>query len=253
VIAAAIRADDCEIYTDVDGVYTTDPRLCSEARKISRISYEEMMELASSGAQVLQTRAVLLAKNAKVALQVKSCFHPERQGTSVTVEDTNMEHSVVSAVTIDANEAKIGVTRLPDAPGVAADIFSTLAEKGIFVDMIVQNMSHDGQTALAFTVPKEAADQAFDLVSTLSRKKGWGDVVKDKGVAKVSAIGGGRRTHSGVASTMFRALAKEGINILMIGTSEIRISCLIDEKYAELALRSLHQAFELGSNSTKPN
>jgi aspartate kinase len=208
-----------------------------------------MLELASTGAKVLQTRAVLLAKNTGVKIHVKPFANPDAPGTVVISEDELMEQSVVSAVAIDKNEAKIGITRLPDAPGVAGEIFSALTEKNIFVDMIVQNMSHEGQTALAFTVPKDEAEMAFEIVSQLGRLRKWGEVVKDKKVAKVSAIGAGMRTSSGVASKMFQALAKEGINIIMIGTSEIRISCLIEEKYAELALQTLHEAFGLGKSA----
>ncbi len=245
-LAAALAAETCEVYKDVDGVFTADPLVCGDAALIETVSYEEMMELASSGAKVLQTRAVLFAKNSGVSIHVKSCFNWDRPGTQVVSEDKLMEKAVVSAVTIDKNEAKIGIDRLPDKPGVAAKLFSALTEKEIFVDMIVQNVSSEGNCALAFTVPKDQVEEAYAIVKQLCQEHGWGGVLKDEKVAKVSAIGVGMRTHSGVASQMFQALAEEGINITMIGTSEIRISCLIEEKYAELALRTLHEAFRLG-------
>ena len=248
-LAAAINADVCEVYKDVEGVATADPGICRDASVIERISYEEMLELASAGAKVLQTRAVLMAKSHKVPIHVRSFINPASPGTLVTSEDKMLEQPVVAAVTLEKSEAKIAVMKLVDEPGVASELFSALTERDIIVDMIVQNMTSDTLTAMAFTVPRDQADLAYEVVDNLAKSKGWGEVVMDKRVAKISTIGAGMRTHSGVASKMFAVLGREGINISMIGTSEIRISCLIEEKYAELALRTLHEAFGLASDA----
>ena len=243
-IAAAIKADACEIYTDVDGVYTTDPGICPAARKLDRISYEEMLELASLGAKVLQIRSVEFAMKYRVPLWVKSSFKDD-PGTLVCQEDKAMEDVVVSGVALDKNEAKITVRGVPDAPGVAAKLFGALDEKAIVVDLIVQNMPVNGKTDLTFTVAKADLVKARDTVKKIAKQLKAGAVHTDDSVAKVSIVGVGMRNHSGVAAKMFRELADEGINVLAISTSEIRVSCVIPLKYAELAVRALHTAFGL--------
>jgi len=244
-VAAAIRADVCEIYTDVDGVYTTDPNVCSKARKLSKISYDEMLEMASLGAKVLQIRSVEFAKKYDVPIHVRSSFN-ENPGTIVCKEDREMERVVVSGVTYNKNEAKIEVMRVPDVPGVAARLFKPIADANIVVDMIIQTSSTEkGCADLAFTVPKTDFSKALQIVKESVREIGGKEVLSDENIAKVSIIGVGMRSHSNVAAQMFSALAKEGINIQMISTSEIKISCVIDSKYTELAVRALHDAFEL--------
>ncbi|MCG8472482.1 MAG: aspartate kinase [Desulfobacterales bacterium] len=243
-IAAAIKADSCEIYTDVDGIYTTDPRICDKARKLEKISYDEMLEMASLGAKVLQIRSVGFAKKYNVPIHVRSSFN-EEVGTMVVNEDSGMEQLLVSGVTLDKNEARITVKRVPDQPGVSAKIFSPLAEKGIQVDMIIQNTRSDGETDLTFTVTKTDFREAIEITKRVAEKMGGKEVLVADDIAKVSVIGVGMKNHSGVASRMFQALADENINIRLITTSEIRISCVIDERYAELAVRVLHDAFEL--------
>lgn len=243
-IAAALKADVCEIYTDVDGIYTADPNICKKARKINRISYDEMLNMASLGAKVLQIRSVGFAKKYNVTVHVRSSFN-EENGTMVVNEEAGMESLVVSAVTHDKDQARITLKKVPDQPGVAAKIFSPIAEAGIIVDMIIQNTRAEGQTDLTFTVPKSAFEKALEIEREIAAKIGAEDVLGDKNIAKVSVVGVGMRNHSGVASRMFNTLAKENINIMMISTSEIRISCVIEEKYTELAVRVLHTAFDL--------
>lgn len=243
-IAAAIKADACEIYTDVDGIYTTDPRICDKARKLERISYDEMLEMASLGAKVLQIRSVGFAKKYNVPIHVRSSFN-EEEGTMVINEDSGMEQLVVSGVTLDKNEARITVKKVPDQPGVSAKIFSPLASAGIQVDMIIQNTRSGGETDLTFTVTKTDYQEAIDITRRVAAELGGKEVLVADDIAKVSVIGVGMKNHSGVASRMFKALADENINIRLITTSEIRISCVIDERYAELAVRVLHDEFAL--------
>jgi aspartate kinase len=241
-VAAAVKADVCEIYTDVSGVYTTDPRICPAARKLERISYDEMLELASLGAKVLQIRSVEAAKRFTVPVHVRSSFSDET-GTWVVQEDSAMENVLVSGVTMDLNEAKVTVARVPDKPGVAAKIFSPIAAAHIVVDMIIQNASEEGYTDLTFTVPKGDFDKAMTMIKKVAAEIGAAGVVtSDVPIAKVSVVGLGMRSHAGVAARVFEVLAHEGINVQMISTSEIKISVVIEAKYAELAVRVLHQA-----------
>jgi len=249
-IAAALKADACEIYTDVDGVYTADPNLAPAARKLNKVSYEEMLELASLGAKVLQIRSVEFAMKYKVPLWVKSSFSDD-PGTLVCEEDKSMEDVVVSGVAYDKNEAKIAIRDVPDGPGMAAKIFSALDEKAIVVDLIVQNPPKGGKTDLTFTVGKADLIKASDVVKKIAKAIKAGAVETDDQCSKVSIVGVGMRNHSGVAAKMFRVLAKEGISIQAISTSEIRVSCLIDAKYTELAVRSLHTAFGLDGIEAK--
>jgi aspartate kinase len=244
-IAAALKADLCEIYTDVDGVYTTDPNICSQARKLSRISYDEMLEMASLGAKVLQIRSVEFAKKYNVPLHVRSSFN-DNPGTIVQKEDDKMERVVVSGVTYNKNEAKIEIMHVPDVPGVAAKLFQHIADANIVVDMIIQTSStKKGFADLAFTVPKFDFAKTLDIIKQTLQAIGGEEIIPDENIAKVSIVGVGMRSHSNVAAKMFSALAKEGINIQMISTSEIKISCIIEAKYTELAVRALHEAFRL--------
>ena len=247
-LAAALEADSCEIYTDVEGIYTTDPNVVPEAVKIPKISYDEMLEMASLGAKVLQIRSVEFAKTYNVPLHVRSTF-TETEGTWVTREDPEMEKVVVSGVTYEKNEAKVSIMRVPDRPGIAARIFGAIAEANINVDMIIQNISHDGFTDMTFTVPKGDLDSALSIVEPIAREIDSAGVLTDDKVAKVSIVGTGMRSHSGIASQMFRALSEDGINIQMISTSEIKVSCVIESKYTELAVRVLHNAFDLGGET----
>jgi aspartate kinase len=247
-LAAALKADSCEIYTDVEGIYTTDPNIVQEARKIPRISYDEMLEMASLGAKVLQIRSVEFAKKYNVPLHVRSTF-TESEGTWVTKEDEDMEKVVVSGVTYEKNEAKVSILRVPDKPGIASRIFGPVADSNINVDMIIQNISVDGHTDLTFTVPKADLSQALDIVGPIGREIGAKDIITDDHVAKVSIVGTGMRSHSGIAAMLFKALAGENINIMMISTSEIKVSCVIESKYTELAVRVLHEAFDLGGET----
>lgn len=249
-VAAALKADVCEIYTDVDGVYTTDPRIVAEASKIDRISYDEMLEMASLGAKVLQIRSVEFAKKYGVVVHVRSSFN-DNQGTLVMKEDSDMETVLVSGVTYNKDEAKISVMRVPDEPGIASRLFLPLTEANITVDMIIQNVSHEGYTDLTFTVPRADFKKALMAVEQTSKEIGAGGVLSDEAIAKVSVVGVGMRSHSGVASKMFQVLSQEGINIQMISTSEIKVSCVIDAKYTELAVRVLHDAFELGDKNAE--
>ncbi len=244
-IASAVKADVCEIYTDVDGVYTTDPRTCNQARKIDRISYEEMLEMAILGAKVLQIRSVEFAKKYNVPIHVRSSFI-EEEGTMVVNETKDMESIIVSGITCDMNEARITLKKVPDQPGISAKIFTPLAEHNIMVDMIIQNTRSGGDTDLSFTVTKADFERATEISRKVAEQIGATEVMTaEEDIAKVSVIGLGMKSHSGVAATMFQALASENINIRLISTSEIRISCIIKAKYAELAVSTLHSAFGL--------
>ncbi|TLM66413.1 MAG: aspartate kinase [Deltaproteobacteria bacterium] len=243
-VAAALDADVCEIYTDVDGVYTTDPRIVPEASKMDKVSYDEMLEMASLGSKVLQIRSVEFAKKYGVVVHVRSSFN-DNPGTLVTKEDADMEAVLVSGITYDKNEAKISVMRVPDKPGIAAQLFSPLSDANITVDMIIQNVSHEGYTDLTFTVPRADFKKALKIVEESAARVGAAGVDSNETIAKVSIVGVGMRSHSGVASKMFSTLSAEGINIQMISTSEIKVSCVIDDKYTELAVRVLHEAFGL--------
>jgi len=243
-LAAALKADLCEIYTDVEGVYTADPRIVPKARKLAKVSYEEMLEMASSGAKVLEMRSVELAMIYKVPLVVRSSFS-RANGTLITEEDEEMEKVLVSGITYNRNEARISIYGVPDVPGVAAKIFGPIGDAGIIVDMIIQTARPDGKADLTFTVPRTDFKQAMEIVKKIAEELKAERVEGDDTIAKVSIIGAGMRTHSGVATKMFETLAKHGINIMMISTSEIKISCVIDEKFTELAVRALHEAFQL--------
>lgn len=243
-VAAALHADRCIICTDVEGVYTADPNVVPNARLLKRISYEEMLELASLGAKVLQSRSVEFAAKFGVPIEVKSTFK-EGQGTLVTSEDMDMERAAVSGVTGDRNQAKITIVGVPDRPGVAARIFGVIAEANIIVDMIIQNVSQASLTDISFTVPRANLNQAVPLIKSVAGEIEAQTVEVKEDIAKVSLVGVGMRSHSGVAALMFKALSREGINIMMISTSEIKISCVIEEKYLELAMRTLHTEFGL--------
>ncbi|MBN2223517.1 MAG: aspartate kinase [Deltaproteobacteria bacterium] len=247
-LAAALSADLCEIYTDVEGVYTTDPNICPNARKLEKISYDEMLEMASLGAKVLHTRSVEFAKKFSVPLVVKSSF-TNGSGTIVTGEDKDMEQVVVSGIAYNVNEAKVTIRGVPDKPGIASRIFGTIADAGIIVDMIIQNVGADNSADITFTVPRSDLKKATEILDGLRGELGAAEVIADENIAKVSIVGVGMRSHAGVASEMFRALAKEGINILMISTSEIKVSCAIERKYTELAVRVLHEQFDLGDDA----
>jgi len=241
-LAAALKADVCEIYTDVSGVYTADPRIVPEAKKIPVISYEEMMEMASLGSKVMQIRSVEFAAKYGVKIHVKSSFNDE-DGTWIVEENEDMEKVAVRGISHDLKESKITVVKVPDKPGIAAKLFKALGDENIVVDMIVQNVSHEGYTDISFTVNKTDADQAEEIAKKVAEEVGAEGVERNDKIAKISVVGLGMKTHAGTAGKMFEVLYKEGINIYAISTSEIKISCLIDEKYAELAVRALHEAF----------
>jgi aspartate kinase len=243
-LAAALKADVCEIYTDVDGVYTTDPNICTDARKIEKVSYDEMLELASLGAKVLQIRSVEFAKKYDVDVHVRSSFN-DNPGTMVTKEDKEMEAVLVSGIAYDKNEAKIAVMHVPDKPGIAAKILSPLSDASISVDMIVQNVSEAGLTDFTFTVAKADFKKALAITRETAKEVSARDLVTDENISKISIVGVGMRSHAGVATKMFQTLAREGINIQMISTSEIKVSVVVDAKYTELAVRVLHDAFGL--------
>jgi len=243
-LAAALKADVCDIYTDVEGVYTADPNICSKARRLSKISYDEMLEMARAGAKVLQPRSVELAKKFNVPVCVRSSFTDGR-GTLVTKEDEEMEREVVCGVTYDRDQAKITVVHVPDRPGIAARLFTPLAQHNIVVDMIIQNASIEGYTDLTFTVSRKDIKKSYEIIEEVAKEIGAKNIEIDNDVTKVSIIGVGMISHSGVAAKMFSALSGEGINILMISTSEIKISCVIQAKYTELAVSALHDAFGL--------
>ncbi|HVQ78287.1 MAG TPA: aspartate kinase, partial [Candidatus Binatia bacterium] len=244
-LAAALKADVCEIFTDVDGVYTADPNVVPDARKLPRVSYDEMLEMASLGAKVLQARSVEFAKKYGVPVHVRSTFKPD-PGTLVTREDQNMEGAVVTGITHDRSQAKLSVLRVPDRPGIASQLFGALGEQHIVVDMIVQNIGRDGSTDISFTLPRGDRSRAEGVLKAVAATIGAAQVTADDRIAKVSIVGVGMRSHAGVAARMFSTLARENINIQMISTSEIAVSCVIEDKYTELAVRSLHDAFELG-------
>jgi aspartate kinase len=245
-LAATLKADLCDIYTDVDGVYTTDPRITSKARRLEKVAYEEMLELASLGAKVLQTRSVEMAMVHRVPVRVLSTFDPDNGGTLVCDEEDIVEKNPVTGIAYTRDEAKITLLRIPDQPGVAAAIFGPLADAGVNVDMIVQNVSEDGRrTDLTFTMSRAELDHALDAIRKAAPQIGYKDLISDATVAKVSIIGIGMRAHPGVAQTMFKTLAQKGINIQVISTSEIKVSVLIAEDYVELAVRALHSAYDL--------
>ncbi len=244
-VAAALGADVCEILTDVAGVFTSDPNVVPNARKLDRISYEEMLEMASLGAKVLQIRSVKFGKRYGIPIHVRSTFSTD-EGTWVVPEDEIMESLVVSGVTYNRNEAKVTMFGVPDRPGVATQVFAPISEAGVVIDMIVQNVSTQGLTDITFTVPRGDLEKALPIVRGVADEIGAAGVTQDSSIAKVSVVGLGMRDHAGVAGQMFRALAEEGINIQMISTSEIKISVVIEEKYTELACRTLHDAFGLG-------
>lgn len=248
-LAAALKADECQIYTDVDGVYTTDPRVVPEARKLDTITFEEMLEMASLGSKVLQIRSVEFAGKYKVKLRVLSSFEDEGEGTLITVEEEkNMEQPIISGIAFNRDEAKLTVLGVPDKPGIAYQILGAIADANIDVDMIIQNVGHDGSTDFSFTVNRGEFAKAQQILEGVLPQVGARQVIGDNKICKVSAVGVGMRSHPGVASKMFKALADEGINIQMISTSEIKISVVIDEKYLELAVRVLHKAFALDQN-----
>jgi aspartate kinase len=253
-LAAALKADECQIYTDVDGVYTTDPRIVPEAKKLDRITFEEMLEMASLGSKVLQIRSVEFAGKYKVKLRVLSSFEEEGKetpGTLITVEeDTTMEQPIISGIAFNRDEAKLTVLGVPDRPGIASQILGPIAEANIDVDMIIQNVGHDGTTDFSFTVNRGEYNRTFKILDEQIKPHiGARAIEGDNKICKVSAVGVGMRSHPGVASMMFRTLAEEGINIQMISTSEIKISVVVDEKYLELAVRALHQAFGLDKSA----
>ncbi len=245
-LAAALKADECQIYTDVDGVYTTDPRIVPEARKLKTITFEEMLEMASLGSKVLQIRSVEFAGKYKVKLRVLSSFEEEGEGTLITFEDDQkMEQPIISGIAFNRDEAKITVRGVPDKPGIAYQLLGPVGEANIDVDMIIQNVGSDGTTDFSFTVHRNEFAKAMDILKGIQAQVGAKEISGDDKIAKVSVVGVGMRSHAGVAGTMFKTLAAEGINIQMISTSEIKISVVIEEKYLELAVRVLHQAYNL--------
>lgn len=245
-LATALKADECQIYTDVDGVYTTDPRIVPEARKLDTVTFEEMLEMASLGSKVLQIRSVEFAGKYKVKLRVLSSFQDEGEGTLITVEEgKKMEQPIISGIAFNRDEAKLTVLGVPDRPGIAYQLLGPIADANIDVDMIIQNVGHDGSTDFSFTVNRSEFERAKAVLEQARQHIGARDIVGDNKICKVSAVGVGMRSHPGVASQMFRALSEEGINIQMISTSEIKISVVIDEKYLELAVRVLHNSFGL--------
>ena len=243
-IAAALKADECQIYTDVDGVYTTDPRVVPEARRLDKITFEEMLEMASLGAKILQIRSVEFASKYNVPLRVLSSFK-DGGGTLITSEETEMEQALISGIAFNRDEAKLTILGVPDSPGVASQILCPIAAQNIEVDMIIQNTGHDGTTDFTFTVHRNDYQQALTVMEATAKALGAREVNGDDKITKISIVGVGMRSHAGIASTMFEALASEGINISMISTSEIKISVVVDEKYLELGVRTLHNAFEL--------
>lgn len=245
-LAAALKADECQIYTDVDGVYTTDPRIVPEARRLKTITFEEMLEMASLGSKVLQIRSVEFAGKYKVKLRVLSSFEEEGDGTLITFEeDDNMEQAIISGIAFNRDEAKITIIGVPDKPGIAYQILGPIADANVDVDMIVQNVGHENTTDFTFTVHRNDFSRAMDIVKKIAGEIGAREVKGDDKIAKVSIVGVGMRSHVGIARNMFEALSKEGINIQMISTSEIKISVVVEDKYMELAVRILHQAFNL--------
>ncbi len=244
-LAAALKADECQIYTDVDGVYTTDPRVVSEARRLDHITYEEMLEMASLGAKVLQIRSVEFASKYGVPLRVLSSFEETVSGTLISAEDAEMEQALISGIAFNRDEAKITILGVPDQPGVAHKILGPIADSNIELDMIIQNVAEDASTDFTFTVRRNDFDKSFAIMQQTADKLGAREVTGDTKIVKVSIVGVGMRSHAGIASTMFETLANEGVNIRMISTSEIKISVVVDEKYLELSVRALHEAFGL--------
>ena len=249
-LAAALNADLCEIYSDVDGVFTTDPNVCMQARKMDRIAYDEMLEMASMGAKVLQIRSVEFAKKYNVPVHVRSTFN-DVPGTLLVQEDEDMEGALVSGIAYDKNQARITLVNVFDQPGIASKVFNPLAKAGIVVDMIVQNFSKENRTDITFTVSRAELEDALEIIEGVKDDLGAESILSDTNVAKVSIIGVGMRNHSGVAGIAFRTLQEENINIMIISTSEIKISCLVEEKYTELAVRTLHEAFELDKSTSE--
>ncbi len=243
-LAAGLKADECQIYTDVDGVYTTDPRMVSEARRLSRITFEEMLEMASLGSKVLQIRAVEFAGKYNVPLRVLSTFE-DGEGTLITYEEDNMEDPMISGIAFNRDEAKLTLVGVPDQPGIASNILTPISEANIEVDMIIQNIAENSTTDFTFTVHRNDYEKALEILKEIGKKLGAGQALGDDKIVKISIVGVGMRSHAGIASKMFQALAKEAINIRMISTSEIKISVVVDEKYLELGVRTLHEAFEL--------
>ena len=244
-LAAALKADECQIYTDVDGVYTTDPRVVPEARRLDHITYEEMLEMASLGAKVLQIRSVEFASKYGVPLRVLSSFEDKVTGTLISAEETEMEQALISGIAFNRDEAKITILGVPDQPGVAHKILGPIADSNIELDMIIQNVAEDATTDFTFTVHRSDFDKSLVIMKDTANKLGAREVTGDAKIVKVSIVGVGMRSHAGIASTMFETLAREGVNIRMISTSEIKISVVVDEKYLELSVRALHEAFGL--------
>ena len=243
-LAAALKADECQIYTDVDGVYTTDPRVVPDARRLEKITFEEMLEMASLGSKVLQIRSVEFAGKYNVKLRVLSSF-VDGPGTLITYEEDNMEQAAISGIAFNRDEAKLTILGVPDEPGVAYNILGSIGEANIEVDMIIQNVGDDGMTDFTFTVHRNDYENALEILNKTSKELGAREVIGDNAIVKISLVGVGMRSHAGIASQMFKALADEGINIRMISTSEIKISVVVDEKYLELGVRALHSAFGL--------
>jgi aspartate kinase len=246
-LAAALKADECQIYTDVDGVYTTDPRVVSEAKRLDKITFEEMLEMASQGAKVLQIRSVEFASKYNVPLRVLSSF-TEGGGTLITTEDNIVEQALISGIAFNRDEAKLTITGVPDQPGIASKILGPVADKNIEVDMIIQNTGHDGTTDFTFTVHRNDHANTSTILKEIANQLGAREVISDEKIAKISVVGVGMRSHAGIASTMFKTLADENINISLISTSEIKISVVVDEKYLELAVRALHSTFDLAAD-----
>ena len=249
-LAVALGASQCEIYTDVDGVYTADPRMVPKAKKLDVVSYDEMLEMAGLGAKVLQIRCVEFAHKFKMPLVVKSSYIEGGKGTLICEEDSNMEQPVVSGIMYDKNQAKITLKEVPDQPGIAANIFGSIADAGLSVDMIIQNISAEGHTDLSFTLGREELNEAMVIMEKVAKKIRAVNVSADSKIAKISIVGAGMRSHSGVAARIFKTLSKEKINILMISTSEIKVSCIIEQKHTKAAVNALHTAFGLDTKST---
>ena len=249
-LAVALGSSQCEIYTDVDGVYTADPRMVPKANKLDVVSYDEMLEMASLGAKVLQIRCVEFAHKFKMPLVVKSSYIEGGKGTLICEEDSNMEQPVVSGIMYDKNQAKITLKEVPDQPGIAANIFGSIADAGLSVDMIIQNISAEGHTDLSFTLGREELNEAMVIMEKVAKKIRAVNVSADSKIAKISIVGAGMRSHSGVAAQIFKTLSKENINILMISTSEIKVSCIIEQKHTKAAVNALHTAFGLDTKST---
>jgi aspartate kinase len=248
-MAAALKADECQIFTDVDGVYTTDPRIEPKARKLDRITFEEMLEMASLGSKVLQIRSVEFAGKYNVPLRVLSSFEEGGEGTLITLEDESVEQAKISGIAFNRDEAKLSIKGVPDQPGVAYSILGPIANANIEVDMIIQNIAQDDTTDFTFTVHRNDFRKAKEILENTARELKAREVIGDDKIVKISIVGVGMRSHAGIASTMFEALAREGINIRMISTSEIKISVVVDEKYLELGVRTLHEAFNLAEGA----